>query len=77
MLASQLDSPPGLTCAHVAAALRGTESYQSQLVRKVADKITDLASGRAALEAELSDWHKILCKKDLDRAVAGAANDNI
>jgi len=66
MLGTQLTS--GLTSAHVVAAVRQTENYKAQLVRKVAPKVSDLGRGRAAIEAELTEWERMLTRGDLDRA---------
>ena len=58
----------GLTSAHVAAALRTTTAYKTQLVRRVARQVVDLAAGRRTIEAELSEWERMLARTDLDAA---------
>lgn len=66
LLGEQLAS--GLTSAHVAAALRTTTAYKTQLVRRVARQVVDLAAGRRTIEAELSEWERMLARTDLDAA---------
>ena len=68
ILATQLAN--GLTMDYTVAVIRKIdEQYRANTVRKLAPKIIDLEAGRSRLEAELSDWHKILCNSAIDKAI--------
>jgi hypothetical protein len=61
----------GMTCAHVAAALRAMQSNGADLANKLAPLCRDLATNSGLIKECLSSFEQMLCEKAL--AGAGAA----